>query len=336
MNVPFVTVIMPVYNAEATVEASIDSLLAQTYGDWKLICINDGSKDRSLEILERYAASDPRIIVVSQENGGVAAARKTGYLLTESPYVINLDADDEFSENLLEACVQKAHETDADILVPNCICETSESRSFSWNDAYGYTTDTVMTGLEAFSRTFIPATMHGYLMWKTALIKAHACGEDQTLLRTFSEDEYYRRVLFLNSHKVCFCGGYYIYRSNSDSITKKFSAQQIGYLVTARQMVELNEEYAIPTDLQHLIEENYMRTVISLQIKYDAFRSSLSAEEATAVKSAIKYSYHDALRYRKHIHFADKPHAALYRWSALSGYFVFRITCRLMAKKKYA
>ncbi|MCQ2146604.1 MAG: glycosyltransferase [Bacteroidales bacterium] len=333
---PFVTVVMPVYNAAKTIDYSLQSLLAQTYTEWELICVDDGSKDNSLEILNKYAASDKRIKVISQENGGVAAARKTAYLAMDSEYAINLDADDAFSPDLVEECVNKAKATGADIIVPNCICEISETRSFDWNKAYGYTISTEMTGLEAFSKTFIPSTMHGYLMWKSDLLKKHACGDDPVLLRTFSEDEYYRRVLFLNSESVVFCGGYYIYKANDESITKKFSANQIGYLTTCHQMVQLKDSYDIPTPVQEIIEENYLRTVISLKIKLYAYGSQLTPENRQKVEKAIKEAYKESVKFRKHIHFADKKYPFIYKFMSLSGYPIFNLACYLMSRKKYA
>ena len=336
MSTPFVTVVMPVYNAASSLGKAIKSLQNQTYEDWELICVNDGSTDTSLEMLNCFASIDRRIKVLSQENGGVAAARKTAYLALESPYAINLDADDEFSPDLLEKCVTKAKETSADIIVPNCICETSRTTSFDWNKAYGYTEETVMTGMEAFSRTFIPATMHGYLMWRSELLKKHACGEDPVLLKTFSEDEYYRRVLFLNSRDVVFCGGYYIYKNNSESITKKFNPKQIGYLTTARQMVDLIDEYDIPVETQKIIKENYLRTAISLQIKYYAFKIRMNSDNRNKVRKAVRNAYDDAVKYKKDIRFADKGHSWVYRLVSLNGYFLFCLSSYLMYLKKYA
>lgn len=335
MGRKFVSVVMPVYNAEKTLDASIRSLLAQTYTDWELICVNDGSTDGSLAMLEKYAESDSRIRVVSQKNGGVAAARKTAYQMMDSEYAVNLDADDEFSCDLLERCVARAVETGADIIVPNCICETGNGRSFDWNKAYGYSEDTRMTGLDAYSRTFIPSTMHGYLMWKSELLKEFACPEGE-YLNVFSEDEYLRRVLFLNAELIAFCGGYYVYRSNEESITKKFSAHQLGYLTTCRQMISLSDDYDIPSDVQDIVKENYMRTVISLKIKSYAFPESLNASDTVLVRKEIRKSYRDALRYRKSIKFADKSRPWVYRLASLSGYPIFCLTSKLMAKSKFA
>lgn len=335
INRPYVTVVMPVYNAAKTVRSSIDSLLKQTYTGWKLICVDDGSVDESLEILNQYAASDNRITVVSQENGGVAAARKTAYLMMDSDYAINLDADDEFSQDLLDECVTKAKATGADIIVPNCICEISSTRSFDWNEAYGYNTSTEMTGMEAFSRTFIPSTMHGYLMWKSELLRDFACGTDPVLLRTFSEDEYYRRLLFLNSTRVVFCGGYYIYKANDESITKKFSVNQLGYLTTCSQMVHLKEDYDIPGHVQSIIEEYYLRTVISLRIKLFAFGKQLSKTDRKKALNTLRTSYKEVMQYRRHIHFSDKRYPILYKAMSTNGFLLLSMVSFVMAKKKY-
>lgn len=335
-NTPFVTVVMPVYNAGNSIDASIRSVLSQTYQDWLMICVNDGSMDNSLEILNRYAEEDSRITVVFQTNGGVAAARKTAYQMLTTPYAVNLDADDEFSSDLLEKCVAKAMETGADILVPDCHNETAGGEVMYWNESYGYDENTEMTGLEAFSKTFIPSVMHGYLMWKSELLKQHACGDDPELLRTFSEDEYYRRVLFLNSKRVCFCGGYYIYRYNTESITKKFSFSQLGYLVTCRQMVELTNQYSMPKAVADIVKEYYHRVIVSLQIKLYAFgKEKLDVEQYHQFKDMLEEAYKDSLKYRKSIFYADKSRPVLYRIASLSGYPMFCLSSFIMSRKKF-
>ena len=71
-------IIVPVYNAEKTLRRCIDSILAQTYTNFELILVNDGSKDSSAEIIDEYADLDTRIIPIHQINGGVSAARNAG------------------------------------------------------------------------------------------------------------------------------------------------------------------------------------------------------------------------------------------------------------------
>lgn len=102
MTDPEVTVVMPVYNAAATLDATIASVLAQSFEQFELIIVDDGSRDDSLARLRSHAARDQRIRVVSQENAGVSAARNQGVGLGSSPYIAFIDADDLWVPEKLE------------------------------------------------------------------------------------------------------------------------------------------------------------------------------------------------------------------------------------------
>ncbi|MFF2888892.1 glycosyltransferase family 2 protein [Paenibacillus sp. NPDC057967] len=91
---PKVSVIIPLYNAEAYLPACIDSLLAQTLANCEFIFVDDGSRDRSAEILERYRERDQRIVVIQQANAGVSAARNAGLAAARGEFVGFVDADD--------------------------------------------------------------------------------------------------------------------------------------------------------------------------------------------------------------------------------------------------
>ncbi|MCR2038470.1 glycosyltransferase [Adlercreutzia caecimuris] len=88
-----VSVVIPVYNCEKYIHEAIESVIAQSYLDWELIAVDDGSTDGSSEILDEFSC-DPRIHVIHQENGGVAAARNAGIELCSGRYIAFLDADD--------------------------------------------------------------------------------------------------------------------------------------------------------------------------------------------------------------------------------------------------
>lgn len=94
MEEPLVSVIIPVYNMERYLERCLDSVLNNTYRNLEVICIDDGSKDRSLEILRRYEAADSRIVVIAKENGGVSSARNAGLDRMTGEYVTFVDPDD--------------------------------------------------------------------------------------------------------------------------------------------------------------------------------------------------------------------------------------------------
>lgn len=92
MSDTYVSVIMPVYQVEATIAAAIDSVLAQGYPHFELLIIDDGGKDGSIEIARRY--KDPRITIVEQENRGLAGARNTGIRHAKGRYIAFIDSDD--------------------------------------------------------------------------------------------------------------------------------------------------------------------------------------------------------------------------------------------------
>lgn len=87
------SIIIPVYNGEKFVDNAINSVFNQTCSDWELILINDGSKDNTAAVLEKYADND-RITVINQENGGVSVARNNGISRAKGEYIVFLDADD--------------------------------------------------------------------------------------------------------------------------------------------------------------------------------------------------------------------------------------------------
>ncbi|WP_081420444.1 glycosyltransferase family 2 protein [Pseudoxanthomonas sp. Root630] len=106
-DAPLVSVVMPVYNAEATMVRSIESVLGQSHRQVELILVNDGSRDGSATIMDAYAARDARVVVVHQANGGVAAARNRGLQEARGTHVAFLDSDDWWDPDKL--ALQLAH-----------------------------------------------------------------------------------------------------------------------------------------------------------------------------------------------------------------------------------
>lgn len=114
---PSISVIIPVYNAEKFLEHCLDTLLAQTFKDFEIILVDDGSRDLSPRICDAYAHKDARVRVHHKENGGVSSARQTGLQLASGNYIIQVDADDWVASNYLEALYKEAIRKNADITV---------------------------------------------------------------------------------------------------------------------------------------------------------------------------------------------------------------------------
>lgn len=114
---PDVSIIMPVYNAGKMLSLMIESLLSQTFTNWELLCIDDGSTDSSGSILDEYALRDSRISVYHKKNEGVSAARQDGMNRARGEYVIHADSDDWVEPTMLEELYAKAKAENADVVI---------------------------------------------------------------------------------------------------------------------------------------------------------------------------------------------------------------------------
>ncbi len=111
-----VSIIIPVYQAEDFLPACLTSVLAQTYPDFEVICVDDGSTDKSASIVQQYAVKDSRIRLMSGANQGVSMARNTGLAMARGDYIAFVDSDDMIHPLFLEKMVQTALRTGADIV----------------------------------------------------------------------------------------------------------------------------------------------------------------------------------------------------------------------------
>ena len=129
MNKPIISIIVPIYNVEQYLHRCVDSILAQTFTDWELLLIDDGSPDRSGEICDEYAKKDTRIRVFHKENGGVSSARQRGLDESVGEYTIHADPDDWVEPTMLEELYQKAKDDNADMV----ICDYYTNEGFQQN-----------------------------------------------------------------------------------------------------------------------------------------------------------------------------------------------------------
>lgn len=102
MEAPLVSIITPAYNSESYISQTIESVLKQTYNNWELLITDDGSTDKTLEIVQNYAAKDPRIHLFSINNSGAAVARNNSIKQAKGDYIAFLDSDDLWLSKKLE------------------------------------------------------------------------------------------------------------------------------------------------------------------------------------------------------------------------------------------
>jgi glycosyltransferase involved in cell wall biosynthesis len=111
--VPKVSVIIPAYNEEKYIKDSINCIVHQTLKELQIICVNDGSKDNTLDIIKQFALKDRRIVIINQNNQGLSAARNIGLSAAKGEYIYFLDSDDLLEETALETLYDHAKKTNA-------------------------------------------------------------------------------------------------------------------------------------------------------------------------------------------------------------------------------
>ncbi len=152
---PRVSVIIPVYNMEETVEGSVRSVLNQTFRDFELVLIDDGSTDQTPAILGTLAAEDQRIRLIHQPNKGRSGARNSGVLNATGEYIAWLDADDQMEPQALEKMIDAIDVTEADVAMCNY---ANVDESGKRERRYSQTKNDLITGKEALlgllNRTF--------------------------------------------------------------------------------------------------------------------------------------------------------------------------------------
>lgn len=112
-----ISIIVPIYNIEKFLPCCIDSILAQTFTEWELILVDDGSSDTCGSICDEYATKDGRIRVIHKPNGGLTSARNAGLAMASGEWVMHLDGDDWIEPEMLELLLRKGEETGADIVM---------------------------------------------------------------------------------------------------------------------------------------------------------------------------------------------------------------------------
>ena len=131
---PQISVVVPVYNVEIYLRECLDSLANQTFEDFEVICVNDGSDDSSPDILEEYASEDERFKIVSQENKGLSGARNTGMNYIKGRYLLFLDSDDWLELNALELLYNHANALNSEMVIFPYRYFNQETKQYEEND----------------------------------------------------------------------------------------------------------------------------------------------------------------------------------------------------------
>ena len=257
-NTPLVSVIVPMYGVENYIARCADSLFAQTYPYIEFIFVDDGGKDRTVEILrDLLAKQDPalqaRVRIISKENGGLPHARKTGLDAATGKYVLHVDSDDWLEPAAVEKLVRKAEETEADIVVYDFWKEYPNRSKLDREK------DSSCADPDLFRHRLYTYDAYGYVWNKFCLLSLY----DGVFVPKYAmhEDIVFSSQILFKARKVVHLkeGLYHYDRSVSASATR--APQKIRRVNSARNLLDLyvHFEGQDPSPVSGLREEIFLR-----------------------------------------------------------------------------
>ena len=216
-----VSVIIPIYNVEAYLAECLHSVVNQTFQDMEIILVDDGSTDRSPEIIKEFTEKDSRIRIITQSNCGVSVARNTGLHAASGEYILFVDSDDMIMPNSVETLYNKANETRSDLLignalwyVPNVPISVYFKRSEELNSLIGIAGEECYIKLKKVNNAF-PPLVYLFFMKRELIIRNKLFFKNEII----HEDELWCIQAMLNATRVTTIDfNYYYYRQREGSL----------------------------------------------------------------------------------------------------------------------
>ena len=239
-----VSIVIPVYNVETYLRQCLDSVLGQTFSNFEVLLVNDGSTDNSGVICQEYARLDSRFKYFEKENGGVSDARNSGLDLVQGDYVTFLDADDFLFEDHLEKLYIATTLSDADIMIGGY------SR-FDGSDFYFYKDHFKRDSLISFTSTqaiqFLDSMLDiQFFNFSTAcgkLFKRTLFKELRFPLGRYAENQFIMWKLYLNAERIyAFNGDSYVYRINKNGMSSVFSLKHLDYIEALEERIKSTKD----------------------------------------------------------------------------------------------
>ena len=225
---PIVSVIVPVYNVEPYLRRCVDSILNQTFKDFELILIDDGSPDKCPYICDEYAKLDSRVVVIHKKNGGLSSARNVGldyvFAYSHSVYISFIDSDDYVSKDYL-LDMYEAMKKDKNIqMVVSAYYIVKSGGLIIEGPAF---LDEIFDNNDIFKKVFFDSGIHAYTNSGNKLYHKNVIGKNRFPLGKKHEDEYFANKIHKASFVVSSISKFnYYYREREDSIISQLGKVQ--------------------------------------------------------------------------------------------------------------
>lgn len=241
MRTPLISVIIPVYNVEKYLHRCLDSVIAQTYQNLEIICVDDGSIDESGRICDQYAVRDARIKVIHQENQGLSAARNRDLDAAEGEYIAFVDSDDYILEGMYKKMLDKLLDYSVDLCVCQWQYEFSDGRQVVKKKNIDPTIYGCKTSLEFARFLYRGNYENGVVVAAWNKLYRRALLDKIRFEGRIHEDEAFcGRIMAKNISVYVMEEQFYVYAQNGDSLTNKpFSANKFFFLDALAERREL-------------------------------------------------------------------------------------------------
>lgn len=287
-NLPLISVIIPVYNVEDYLDRCIKSILSQTFRNFEIIIIDDGSPDKCPEICEKWAVKDERIVVIHQKNQGLSAARNLGIRNAKGEFLTFVDSDDWISENMLEVLLDLVRKYDADISICNFV-KTDKKKEIVVRDEViekVYSRDDFMN---IILKVHSNRTIH-YAWGK--LYKRKVIDDTHYPVGMLNEDVEGMFKAVIRSERIAETTSVgYFYYENNDSITrKKFGGNFLCLNEVWSRVLKIAEQFA--PEYRDKVEFNLKRTdftiLVDMLLYGDREADKRYESEITEARSRLK------------------------------------------------
>jgi glycosyltransferase involved in cell wall biosynthesis len=291
--VPAISLYIPVYNGERLLAQTLDSVLAQSFTDFEVLCIDDCSTDTSPTILNRYAERDPRIRVLEMESnlGSVSKVLNATLGEMQGRYFVYSSQDDLFSTDWLQNMHERALATGADAVCPDTVFyyESQPESTHRWIGAHG-NRSLELTGREA-TILCLDNVISGFMLWSAELIKRLGFADFAV-----NADEYSTIVLLFNCAKVVFSEGEFYYRQdNPGAVTKAGGYKDFDWAYTFLQKYHYLRENGFPLNYVVREAQRSLEQLLRMQQWLAATRQQLGPTELVEAE-ARSAKYELALR----------------------------------------
>lgn len=293
---PLVSIIMPVYNSEKYISEAIESVCNQSYKKLELLIVNDGSTDRSSEIIEKYAKNDSRIKVINKENEGVSEARNHALNHIGGEYVAFIDSDDIYHSDRLKRMLR--------VFDKHPDCDLVFSRHKEFKGKLNILEEVCSEKIEIYDENILEKTisdLKNHFVWN-AMLKSEIATSEKFSMMHFGEDFCYIRDCTLHCKKVAVLNSvlYFYRRDNENSMTSHFFSEK--YIMDYMKRVKNTYDFCEKNKLQDVFYKN--------MVAHEYAQNSMRVRKCTSYLKFVNYMNDE--EFREGIKFADASNCTIF------------------------